>query len=420
VNAEFPAKLEFLFEPHRYKVAWGGRGGAKSWAFARALLIQGAQRPLRILCARETQKSIADSVHKLLEDQIRNLGLERFYNVGKASIKGITGTEIVFAGLKHNVNNIKSVEACDIVWVEEAQTVSRQSWEVLIPTIRKQGSEIWVSFNPDLETDDTYQRFVKHAPPNAAVVKINYSDNPWFPDVLREEMEHLRATDPAAFHHIWEGNCKSIAEGAIYAEELRAADTEQRITRVPYDETRPVLTFWDLGFGDATSIWLAQAVGREYHLIDFIEGQRKPIAHYLRELQARPYLYGTFYLPHDARAKELGSGKSIEELIRASGREVQIVTKLSINDGINAARTVFRQCWFDEDKCADGIQSLRHYRWGETAAGLATREPVHDWASHAADAFRYFAVAIQTPERQIAEARREYEELNYTEDAWMA
>lgn len=419
MNAEFPEKLAFLFEPARYKGAYGGRGSAKSWSFARALLVQGASRNLRILCARETQKSIADSVHKLLEDQIRKLELARFYDVQKAAIRGATGTEIIFAGLKHNVDNIKSLEGCDIVWVEEAQTVSRASWEKLIPTIRKEGSEIWASFNPELETDDTYQRWVVNPPPNSRIVKVNYTDNPWFPDVLRAEAEHLRETDPAAFHHIWEGHPKSVAEGAIYANEIRAAESEARITRVPYDPTLPVHTFWDLGFGDATSVWFAQTAGREFHLIDFLEGTRKPIEHYLREMQNRPYLYGTFYLPHDARAKELGSGRSIEELIRAQGRTVQIVAMLSVNDGINAARTIFRQCWFDENKCADGLQSLRHYRWGETAAGLATRQPIHDWASHAADAFRYFAVAIQTPEREIQEARREHE-LVTSDDAWMA
>jgi phage terminase large subunit len=418
VNVEFPAKLGFLFEPARYKVAYGGRGGAKSWAFARALLIMGAQRRLRILCARETQKSIEDSVHKLLGDQIKDLNLGTYYKVGKATITGATGTQIRFAGLAHNVNNIKSVEATDIVWVEEAQTTSEKSWKTLIPTIRKEGSEIWVSFNPEQEDDDTYKRFVLNPPPEARVVKVNYSDNPWFPEVLRKEMEHLKRTDPAAYHNVWEGYCKSTTEGAIYAEELRTAESEERITRVPYDERKPVDTFWDLGFGDSTSVWCGQSIGREFHLIDFVEGQRKPISHYLRELQNKPYVWGTFYLPHDARAKELGSGKSIEELIRAAGRKVQIVKRLSVIDGINAARTIFRQCWFDGERCKDGIKSLRHYKWGETQAGLATREPQHDWSSHAADAFRYFAVAIDTPQRELREARSEHDE--YGEDAWMA
>jgi phage terminase large subunit len=247
MNAEFPEKLEFLFEPHRYKIGWGGRGSAKSWSFARALLIQGATRRLRILCARETQKSLKDSVHTLLRDQVELLGFRHRYHVGEAVIEGNNGTEIIFAGLKHNVNNIKSVEACDIVWVEEAQSVSDASWEVLIPTIRKNGSEIWASLNPLLETDATYKRFILNPPPNAKVVKIGWQDNPWFPDVLRIEMEHLRDTDPKAYQHVWEGACKSAVDGAIYGEELKKAEAEGRITTVSCDRTKPVQTF--LGSG---------------------------------------------------------------------------------------------------------------------------------------------------------------------------
>src|SRR4051812_34892746 len=175
VNAKFPAKLQFLFKPKRYKIAYGGRGGAKSWGFARALLILGAQRTLRILCARETQKSIADSVYKLLCDQISDLGLSQFYEITKTNIRGANGTEFTFAGIRQSsVGDIKSYEGCDICWVEEAQIVSKRSWEILIPTIRKDGSEIWISFNPDLETDETYKRFVISPPSESSPVKINW------------------------------------------------------------------------------------------------------------------------------------------------------------------------------------------------------------------------------------------------------
>lgn len=403
VNAQFPAKLEFLFRPARYKVAYGGRGAAKSWGFARALLIQGSQRPLRVVCARETQKSIADSVHQLLKDQIACLGLKDCYQVQKATILGPNGTQFTFAGLKHNVDNIKSLEGCDIVWVEEAQSVSKGSWEKLIPTIRKAGSEIWVSFNPDLETDDTYQRFVVRPPHDSMVVKINWRDNPWFPKVLQAEMEQLQERDPDAFNHVWEGCCVSILEGAIYANELRKVDQESRITRVPWDATRPVDTFWDLGYGDSTSIWFAQAFPFEYRLIDFLQSNQKPLAWYQKQLQERPYVYGTHHLPHDARAKTLGTGKSIEELMRASGFRTHIVPMLSVSDGINAARTIFPQCWFDGEKCADGLQALRHYRYGEIATtGVPTREPLHDENSHSADAFRYFSVGIRPPKKEAA------------------
>jgi len=396
MRAEFPEKLQFLFEPHRYKVAYGGRGGAKSWNLARAILILGMQRRIRVLCARETQKSIKDSVHQLLEEQIAALGLGGLYRVEKQAIYGVNGTEIFFAGLRHNIDNIKSVESVDIVWVEEAQTVSKASWDKLIPTVRKDGSEIWLSLNPDLETDDTYKRFVLRPPAEAKVVKVGWRDNPWFPEVLRKEMEELKATDEDDCNHIYEGCCISNLKGAIYAKQLRQVDVEGRICRVPYDATKPVHTFWDLGVDDATSIWFVQVVAFEYRLIDYLEQTGQGLPYYLKELQARPYVYGTHYLPHDGRARQLGTGKSVEELMRQAGLRVQIVPMLSVADGINAARTIFGQCWFDAEKCADGLQGLRHYRYGEKEElGVKTKVPLHDWASHPADGFRYFAVGIK-------------------------
>jgi hypothetical protein len=216
--ADFPAKLQFLFAPHRYKVAYGGRGGAKSWGFARALLILGAQSPLRILCARETQKSIADSVHKLLADQVKALGLEEFYLVQQASIQGANGTEFIFAGIRQSsVGDIKSYEGCDICWVEEAQIVSKHSWDVLIPTIRKDDSEIWVSLNPELESDETYKRFILNPPKSAKVVEINWRDNPWFPPVLDEERRSLQELDLDSYQYVWEGKCRHMGDGAYFS-----------------------------------------------------------------------------------------------------------------------------------------------------------------------------------------------------------
>lgn len=406
VQAEFPEALWFLFEPHRYKVPWGGRGAAKSWGIARALLIMGTQRPLRILCAREIQKSIADSVHALLKDQVERLALEGFYRVLESEIRGNNGTSFIFAGLKHNVSSLKSIEACDICWVEEAETVSKDSWETLIPTIRKDGSEIWVSFNPKLETDETYKRFVLKPPPGAVVRKISWRDNPWFPEVLRIEKDHLQATDPATYQHVWEGACKSAIEGAIYAEELKLAREKGRITQVSIDQLRPVHTFWDLGFGDATAIWFAQALPTgAYRVVDYLENRGKTIAWYVIQLQNRGYMYGTDWLPHDGVDAMIHSNlvaddksKSPEMLLRAAGRRVRIAPKLSVDSGINAARTIFAQCWFDEKKCADGLQALSHYQWGPVSAnGNEPRQPLHNWASHGSDAYRTLAVCIKQP-----------------------
>ena len=402
-SLQFPRKLRALFEPRRYKVLVGGRGGAKSWGIARALLIMAAQRPLRVLCARELQQSIKDSVHKLLSDQIEALGLGGFYDVLQANIKGRNGSEFAFAGLRHNVTQIKSFEGVDICWVEEAQTVSKASWDTLIPTIRSEGSEIWVSFNPELETDETYQRFVAKPPNGALVLQMNWSDNPWFPEVLRAEMEALKERDYDAYLTTWEGHCRQTLDGAVYAKEIRAATAETRITAVPYDRSKPVHTAWDLGRSDFTAIWFAQRIGFETHLIDYYEHSGEAIGHYLKELQSRPYVYGTHHLPHDAQAKHLGSKLSVEEQVKEAGLTVRIVPRLSVADGINAARTVFPNMWFDAEKCADGIQRLRHYCYDVDDNGQLSRNPRHDEASHAADAFRYLAVGLKevTPRKKL-------------------
>lgn len=394
--ADFPEKLEVLFSCARYKVLYGGRGGAKSWGVARALLLKGIEQPLRILCAREFQKSMGDSVHKLLSDQIAALGLQGHYEVQQTIIKGRNGTEFTFHGLKHNIANIKSVEGTDIAWIEEAHTVSKTSWETLIPTIRKDGSEIWITFNPELEQDETYQRFVVNPPTGAAVVKLNWSDNPWFPEVLRQEKDDLCERNVDAYLHIWEGHCRQTLEGAIYANEVRKATEEGRFTSVPYDASKPVYTFWDLGWSDKTAIIMAQSVGPELRIIDYLENRQKPVHWYLAELQKRSYVYAVDWLPHDAQSTTLAAAMSVERIMRDAGRTVQIAPKLKVSDGINAARTIFGRTLIDQNKCADLIQCLRHYRYDvDPDTGAFSKTPLHDDYSNGADAFRYFAVCSE-------------------------
>jgi phage terminase large subunit len=393
-RAEFPKKLQPLFQPCRYKVLYGGRGGAKSWAIARALLIMGAQRPLRILCARELQKSIKDSVHKLLADQVSNLQLDSKYEVQQATIKGTNGTEFFFEGLRHNSNQIKSYEGVDICWIEEAQTTSRSSWRYLIPTIRKEGSEIWISFNPELEEDETYQRFVVNPPEESVIMPVSWRDNPWFTDVLKKELEHDKERNYAEYLVTWEGHCRVAVEGAIFEDELRVANTETRITSVPCDTTKPVNTFWDLGHGDQTAIWFIQKIGFEYHIIDFYQNARKKIQHYMQVLQEKGYIYGTDYLPHDGTSNHL-TGSSVEETMVSLGRRVEIVPRIQAKtDAINAARTVFPMCYFDSERCSEGLQSLKRYRYDVDAdTGKVSKNPLHDIYSDGADAFQTFATA---------------------------
>ena len=403
-NVQFPQKLAFLFEPQRYKVCYGGRGGAKSWGIARALLILGAKSTLRILCAREFQTSIKDSVHKLLCDQIDSMGLTGFYEITDKSIRGKNGTEFFFVGLRNNVTNVKSIEGVDICWVEEAQTVSKTSWNVLIPTIRKEQSEIWVSFNPELDTDETYQRFVLNSPANCKVVKINWSDNPWFPETLRLEKDALRDRDIEAYNTVWEGLCRQTVDGAIFAREIQMAELEDRITRVAYDATKPVHAVFDLGWSDATAIWFVQFIGMETRVIRYIEDSQKTISDYLAKMQTYGYVYDTLWLPHDAENKTLAAaGRSIDQIVRAAGYKTKIIPRTPIVDSINAARTLFRNCWFDRENCYDGLQCLRHYKYDvDPDTKQFSKNPLHDQYSHGADAFRMLGLVVNEPKRRVS------------------
>jgi phage terminase large subunit len=411
---EFPEDLQILFRPKRYKIMWGGRGGTRSWSAARALLVEGTQRAQRVLCGRELQKSISESVHRLLADQIVTLGMQDNYVVEQQKIHARNGGYFVFEGVKNNIAKIKSYEGLDRVWLEEANAVSKKSWEDLIPTVRKPDSEIWATFNPELVTDYTYKHFVLVPPDtvlrrwqtksgnpcfetaDAFVVKMTWADNPWFPPVLLKEMEKMRRDDPDAFDNVWGGNCRQALEGAVFAKELRWASEHGRICRVPWDRETPVDTFWDLGRRDMTSIWFAQRVAMQRRMLEYFEDSNEDIHYYLRHLQTLGYTYGTFYLPHDAKNKVLGAQRSIEQIVRNAGFRVQLVQRVNKKvNAINAARIVFPNCWFDETRCAEGIERLRHYRYA-IVDGRRTEEPLHDDNSNGADAFMTMAQSLQT------------------------
>lgn len=205
----------------RNRVLYGGRGGTKSYAFADTAIIKSIYTPLRILCTREMQNSIRDSVHRLLSDRITALGLDDYFIVQKENIQSRVGAEFIFKGLRHNISEIKSTEGIDICWVEEAEKVSAYSWEILIPTIRKENSEIWVSFNPEDEKSATYQRFIAHPSPDTISAFLTWRDNKFFPEVLRKEMEYDRRVDYEKYLHVWEGQVKKYGAACIFQNKFR-------------------------------------------------------------------------------------------------------------------------------------------------------------------------------------------------------
>lgn len=387
-----------LFEPKRYKVMHGGRGGGKSWAVAISLLLLGSQEQKRILCAREIQKSMRESVHRLLKDCIVRMGLTGFYEVLDTEIRGKNGTIFVFSGLQsHTVDSIKSYEGVDIVWIEEAHGVSKKSWDVLTPTIRKEGSEIWMTLNPDMETDETYVRFVAAGTTaDTWVCEVNWRDNPWFPAVLDAERKKAkREMSDEDYQHIWEGKARTVAAGAIYRHEIIQLHAENRVRLVPYDPLLPVHTVWDLGWNDSMVIIMAQRGPQDVRIIDHIEDSHRTLDWYVKQLDKRPYRWGTDYLPHDARAKNFQTGKSTEEQLIAMGRTVFVQAAQPVEEGIKAARMVFPRCYFDSDKTARLVECLKRYQRRLHEKTGEPMGPLHDEFSHSADAFRYLGQAVE-------------------------
>ena len=434
-RAEFPRKLKFLFEPHTYKIVYGGRAGLKTENFSQALLILGARRPLRILCTRETQLSIADSVHATLAAWVKSLHLEDFYAIQKQTIEGKNGTLFIFAGLK-DIASIKSKMGIDITWVEEAQRIRKQSWEVLIPTvIRKPGSELWVSFNPELDDDNTNVRFVINPPPNSVVVKTTYRDNPWLSEESRIEIETLRDRDYQAYLHVWEGETKSAVAGAVYGDEMRAVEDSGRVTEVAIDRLKPVDTAWDLGYFDTNAIWFFQAMESGIiRVIDYLEVRQKSLEWIAIQLQTRQYAYGIHWLPWDgidAMLHHRMTGdrtKSPDRVLRGLGMNVRIAAKLQKSTTIQAARAVLPNCLFDRERCYEGLRALKSYQWGVevdeqgriVGGGLERREPLHDWASHGASAFGTLAVSVRYPEAPVvSQAQGQGLRNNRSGTGWM-
>ncbi len=403
IKIGIPKAFKRIKEPHRFKIFYGGRGAGKSETVARYLLLCGYERPMTILCAREFQTSIKDSVHQLLSDLIEHYKLDEFYTVRNTEIEGMNGTLFTFAGIRHNIGNIKSMHNVQKCWVEEAETVTENSWKVLTPTIRAKDSEIIATFNPDIPDSPTYQRFVVHPPPDALVMKVNYDQNPHFPDVLRKEMEHMKETDFEEYLHVWEGNCRAAVPGAIFAKQIQKAEEEGRITKVPYDPSVPVCTYWDLGKSALTAIWFCQYVGLQWRVLRHYSNHLQEIDHYIKYIQDLPYVYDTHYLPHDAEQKKLGMPHTITEQIAKALHKVNVVPRVQLKaDSINSAQQIFSQCWFDAENCDQGISDLRRYAYRiSPETGKISNEPEEGTTYRdTADAFQCFAMARKQPKKE--------------------
>lgn len=415
IQRPIPDAFRPLTRPARYKGAFGGRGGAKSHYYAEELIEQCCTRTVRAVCIREVQNSIRDSVRQLLVDKIQKFGVGWFFDVLDSEIRGQNGSIIIFRGMQHyNAETIKSLEAYDIAWVEEAQTLSAKSLELLRPTIRKEGSEIWFSWNPRHRTDPVDVFFRKHPHPEAVSVWVNWRDNPWFPEVLRKEMEHDKSVDPEVAEHVWEGGY-GLQQGAILARWVDRAEKAGRINdKVSFDASgSPIEISSDIGFRDTASWWFWQRKIGGYSLLEYVGDRGLDAKDWIVRLQdllnEHQWSLGKIWLPHDARTATFQSKESaIEQFLKAFGPErCGIVEKTSKLDRINAARSVIQRCEFHKTRCELGLDGLRAwaYEWDPDQQTLS-KEPEHNWASHPSDAFSYGCQVMENYAPPVKETKK--------------
>lgn len=370
-------KLLFLVnEDWRYKVVYGGRGSGKSYAFADVCLIKAIQKQIRILCARQLQTSIRDSVHKLLCDRIFALGLEEWFYITRESIRCKNGSEFIFKGIQNNVMEIKSMEGVDICWVEEAQSVSDESWEVLIPTIRKEGSEIWVSFNPDREDDSTYKRFVKNPPDNCKTVLVNYNDNPYFPETLRKEMEYCKRIDYPKYEHIWLGKTIMETEAQIFKGKFEVAEFEA-------DEGTQFYYGADWGFANDATALVRCFIENNCLFIDYEAGGVGV------EMEELPKLFDT--VPDSRKWKiraDSARPETISYVARHGFRCFPVKKwKGSIEDGIEYMRS-FEKIYI-HPRCKHIIEEFKFYSYKKDRVSGDILPIIVDAWNHYIDATRY-------------------------------
>jgi phage terminase large subunit len=401
-----------LLDPSRYKGAYGGRGSGKSQFFAGLIVDLAIRKPgLRAICCREVQKSLKESAKRLIEQKIEEYGVGDQFEVQESQIKTPGGGLIVFAGLQdHTAESIKSYEGFDVAWVEEAQTVSPKSLNLLRPTIRKPGSELWFSWNPRRRVDPVDQMLRgEELPTGAVVIRANWDANPWFPAELEQERLDCLRMQPDQYDHIWEGGYVTVAEGAYYAKALALARREGRMTTLSPDPLFAMRAYCDIGGpgarADAFSMWICQFVGGRVNVLNYYEAQGQPLAEHLAWLRAQGLDAGKvdIFLPHDGLKEGGVNPGSFESAFRDAGYSATTLR----NEGsgvtgaktarIEASRRLFPSIWFDDSKCSGGLDALGWYhekKDDDRGIGLG---PDHDWSSHAADAFGLMCVSYEPP-----------------------
>lgn len=411
---ELPPKLIPVFAGEAdIRGAYGGRGSAKTRTFAKMTAIRAymwdmAGREGQILCCRQFMNSLADSSLEEVKAAIRSEPwLLEHFEIGEKYIRTKSGRiSYTFAGLDRNIASVKSRARILLCWVDEAEPVVEYSWQVLIPTLREEDSELWVTWNPERKTSATHKRFREANDNRTKVVELNWRDNPWFPAILERTRLKDKNERPDSYDHIWEGDFVTVVEGAYFAKHLTAAKAENRIGRVAADPLMTTRLFVDIGGtgakADSFVIWAAQFIGKEIRVLDYYEAQGQPLATHLNWCREKGFSpdRAQFWLPHDGSTQDKVFDVSYESALRQAGYFVTVVPnqgKGAAAARIEAARRLFPAMWFNEATTEPGRDALGWYhekRDDERGIGLG---PDHDWSSHGADAFGLMCVAYEEP-----------------------
>jgi phage terminase large subunit len=401
-----------LLYPSRYKGAFGGRGSGKSHFFAENLVDEHYRnRGQNTVCCREIQKTLKQSAKKLIEVKLQSLGLgeSQGFKIFNEVIKTPGDGLIIFQGLQdHTAESIKSLEGMDRAWIEEGQTISASSLQLLRPTIRNESSEIWVSWNPRRKTDPVDELLRgDNLPTDAIVVRANYDDNPWFPAVLEQERLDDQRNKPDQYPHIWEGEYLSVMVGAYYARQLTAARAQNRITRVPIDPLMTVYAFWDIGGtganADAVAIWVCQFVGLDIRILNYHEAVGQDLSYHLNWLRLNGYESALCVLPHDGAQHSRTESITYEGAVKSGGFKTRVIKNQGAGAAmlrIEAARRLFPAMYFDKNGCAAGIEAIGWYHEKKDALRNIGLGPCHDWSSNGADAFGMIAVAYEAIQKE--------------------
>lgn len=413
LRIELPPKLIPVFTGETmYRGAYGGRGSAKTRSFAKMAAIFGlrfaaANEPGVIVCGREFMNSLDESSMAEVKAAIASEPwLKANYDVGEKYIRTKDRRiEFAFIGLRHNLDSIKSKSRIRLLWVDEAEPVSETAWMKAVPTVREDGSEIWVTWNPERKNSATHKRFRLDPPEGSKIVELNWKDNPWFPSTLDKTRLEDKAKRPDQYEHVWEGDFVTVIEGAYYAKQLSDAKAEGRIGNVARDPLLAIRAVFDIGGtgakADAVSIWICQYVGKEIRWLDYYEAVGQPLATHVQWLRDNKYDKALCVLPHDGSTNDKVYDVSYESALKSAGFEVKVVPnqgKGAAKMRIETARRLFPSMWFNEKTTEAGRDAIGWYHEkrsdDDRNIGLG---PNHDWSSHAADAFGLGAVSYEEP-----------------------